>query len=412
MRTLFILLFTFSFLIVKADFWTQKANYPGGARIFSVGFSIGNKGYIGTGFDLFGDTSAFWEFDPGLNIWNQKTNFLGMMRETAVSFVIGNKGYVCTGGDYDNFIDHVDLWAYDPALNSWTQKADFGGSGRGSAAGFALLGKGYVGTGVDQSATQFKDFWEYDPVSNNWTQKADFGGLEHYLGTGFAIGTKGYICVGTDHSLWPLGNNELWEYDPILDLWSQKANFGGIGRTEICSFVLCNNGYVGTGTTRIGNFNEARSDFWKYDATTDTWTQVASFSGGVREGAVGFAIANKGYVGTGFANDNFNFIEDDFWEYTPDGLCPTGLEDLQDNYLKFSIWPNPAIDKLLISFYSLPKSTVSVIIKNSLGEKIFSLHDQNMLSDLQIPVANFQSGIYFVEVSDGKNETLRKFVKL
>jgi hypothetical protein len=38
----------------------------------------------------------------------------------------------------------------------------------------AIGNKGYVGTG--QYAGSLADFWEYDPLSNTWTQKANFGG--------------------------------------------------------------------------------------------------------------------------------------------------------------------------------------------------------------------------------------------
>ena len=41
-----------------------------------------------------------------------------------------------------------------------------------------------------------KDFWEYDPVGNTWTQKADFGGTARYAAVGFSIGNKGYIGTG------------------------------------------------------------------------------------------------------------------------------------------------------------------------------------------------------------------------
>ena len=41
-----------------------------------------------------------------------------------------------------------------------------------------------------------KDFWEYDPVANTWTQKADFGGAARDSAVGFSIGSKGYIGTG------------------------------------------------------------------------------------------------------------------------------------------------------------------------------------------------------------------------
>ena len=58
----------FSFLGVNMLFatpntWTQKADFGGTARNAAVGFSIGSKGYIGTGYDG-SYCKDFWEYDP------------------------------------------------------------------------------------------------------------------------------------------------------------------------------------------------------------------------------------------------------------------------------------------------------------------------------------------------------------
>ena len=40
------------------DSWTQKADLPGSARQVAAGFSIGTKGYMGTGYDGNGPLQA------------------------------------------------------------------------------------------------------------------------------------------------------------------------------------------------------------------------------------------------------------------------------------------------------------------------------------------------------------------
>ena len=43
------------------------ANFTGDARALANGFSIGDKGYIGTGYGVFGDPlQDLWEYDPNL----------------------------------------------------------------------------------------------------------------------------------------------------------------------------------------------------------------------------------------------------------------------------------------------------------------------------------------------------------
>ena len=54
------------------DTWTQKADFGGLERYGAVGFSIGNKGYMGTGTDDATFKKDFWEYDPAFNTWTQK----------------------------------------------------------------------------------------------------------------------------------------------------------------------------------------------------------------------------------------------------------------------------------------------------------------------------------------------------
>src|SRR5713101_5953478 len=122
------------------DTWTQKADFGGAARFGAVGFSIGSKGYIGTGYDG-AYRKDFWEYDPGTNAWSQKADCCPPAREGAVGFSIGDKGYVGTGSFSHGF--KKDFWEYDPATNAWTQKADFGGTAREGAVGFSIGSKGY-----------------------------------------------------------------------------------------------------------------------------------------------------------------------------------------------------------------------------------------------------------------------------
>jgi N-acetylneuraminic acid mutarotase len=87
-----------------------KSRFRGTARIGGVGFSIGTKGYIGTGLDRnVGYTNDFWEYDPTVNTWMRKANFGGTARYDAVGFSIDGKGYIGTGPFAKDF------WEYDPA---------------------------------------------------------------------------------------------------------------------------------------------------------------------------------------------------------------------------------------------------------------------------------------------------------
>ncbi|HUM48326.1 MAG TPA: hypothetical protein PLD84_15450, partial [Chitinophagales bacterium] len=236
--------------------WTQKADFGGTGIAAATGFSIGSKGYIGTGSDFYNYLKGFWEYDPATDAWTQKADVGGTGRDYAVGFSIGNKGYIGTGEFFDgSFHFYNDFWEYDPLSNVWTKKADFGGAGRANAVGFSIGNKGYIGTGYfyDGSDHFFKDFWEYDPDTDTWTQKADFGGTARFSPVGFSIGDKGYVGTGFDGTPFPdYLKKDFWEYDPAINSWKQKADFGGTARYVATGFSIDSKGYIGTGWDGFG----------------------------------------------------------------------------------------------------------------------------------------------------------------
>lgn len=302
--------------------WTQKADFAGNYRSNAVAFSIGSKGYLGTGNNGNGyATKDFWEYDPSINVWTQKADFGGAARYSAVGFSIEGKGYLGTGYSFisPKFYYFKDFWEYDPAANAWTEKADFGGTGRLSAVGFSIGQKGYIGTGNDGSYKN--DFWEYNPATNIWARKADFKGTARHLAVGFSISNKGYIGTGTS-GYYPnfIYYKDFWEYNPVANNWTQKADFGGTGRLSAVGFSTTEKGYISTGGDYSGNWNK---DSWEYNPVTNIWTQKADFGGGNCARGAGFTISNKGYIEAGY--DTIG-ARKDFWEYTPDDAtvsCPT-----------------------------------------------------------------------------------------
>jgi len=154
--------------------WTEKASLPvSAARTEAVGFSVGNKGYIGTGnFTAgIGGTALrdFWEWDQVTNLWTRKADFAGLRRSGAVGFTIGNKGYIGTGVtlDENGFSNYSsDFWEWDQETNKWTRKADLEGNPRVNAVGASIGEKGYIGSGINNDfewGIIINDFWEYDP---------------------------------------------------------------------------------------------------------------------------------------------------------------------------------------------------------------------------------------------------------
>ncbi|MBL0259435.1 MAG: hypothetical protein IPQ03_18600 [Bacteroidetes bacterium] len=86
-----------------------------------MAINIGSNGYMGLG-QTGSIEKDWWKFDPTINTWTQLADFGGNPRINAAAFSIGAKGYVGTGSD--GIINHNDLYEYDPSNNTWVQKAN------------------------------------------------------------------------------------------------------------------------------------------------------------------------------------------------------------------------------------------------------------------------------------------------
>jgi hypothetical protein len=92
-----------------------RASFPGLSTGGSAAFAILDKGYIIAGYSgsLGNVNRETWEYNPGTNSWSIAEEFLGSSRRFSIGFSIGDRGYVGTGTNGTNF---KDFWEYDPLL--------------------------------------------------------------------------------------------------------------------------------------------------------------------------------------------------------------------------------------------------------------------------------------------------------
>jgi N-acetylneuraminic acid mutarotase len=206
--------------------------------------------------------------------WVKRSEFDGNVRTGAISFTIADTAYIGTG--FDGTIRYNDLWAYDANKNYWIQRATMPGIARNSAVGFTVGTKAYVTTGFD-GINKLTDTWEFNPATNSWTQKTDFAGTARYSAVAFGIGSNGFVTTGFDGGY----TKDMWEFTPNagtngLGKWTQLPSFGGTKRSGAVCFVSNNKGYVLTGI----NNGTPVNDFWVFDPsnTSAPWTQLRDIS--------------------------------------------------------------------------------------------------------------------------------------
>ena len=244
----------------------------------------------------------------GQDIWTQADSINGAPRTVASSFVVEGEGYAIGGLDFSGFRRKV--YSYTFLQNDWDDEPSIGGDtggglNRGSASAFAINNKGYVCLGQGQTNPFFQDLWEFDPVTNVWSQKADFAGSSRRQAVAFVIDTIAYVGTGYDATGY---KKDMYKYSATLNTWTQINDFGGTARKEAVGFTMGGQGYIGTGDDGV-----LRNDFWQYQPSTDMWIQKADFPGTQRKGAAGWGIFPQAFICMG--EDINSDFKSDLWEY-------------------------------------------------------------------------------------------------
>ncbi|MEP7170508.1 MAG: T9SS type A sorting domain-containing protein, partial [Bacteroidota bacterium] len=103
----------------------------------------------------------------------------------------------------------------------------------------------------------------------------------------------------------------------------------------------------------------------------------------------------------------------DFWEYSPDST--TAVEEFTIYNLQCTIAPNPARDFISINIphdsYPDGKEKISLTITDVQGNIVETDNYPSLQGEIKINIHNFSNGIYFVELNNGKEKAVKKFVK-
>ncbi|AGC75562.1 putative exported protein [Nonlabens dokdonensis DSW-6] len=371
--------------------WQPISNFPSVARSWPASFTIGEKAYVGTGGQSFIYNNDLWEYDTVTGIWTQKANVGGPLRGGAAGFSINGKGYMGLGRNSTQL--YYDLWEYDPILNTWSFNSFFPGSNVDKSATFVVQNKAYVVAGgtATNIGTESNNLWEFNPSGNTWSQKTSIPSTGRNRAVGFEIFDKGYIACGygfDSSTSSSQSTNEVWEYDAILDTWTQKANYPGSGRSDCAGFSIGNYGYVG-----MGRFMYT-TEFWRFDPLNDSWTQVDQFIGSGRIAGVSFSTTDKGFVGLGYTVTTQLIEFTDFYQFQDQTLSEQSINATNN----ISIYPNPFDNELIIETSSFKNAAVY-----NLSGKLLGLFQSET-----IDLSHLNLGVYILKV---ERENLPLIVK-
>ena len=293
--------------------WQERSVFDGVPRSNVAGFTIGNFGYMGTGYDGDDYLNDFWQYDIENDYWVQKADFPGTARSSAKGFNLDGMGYVGTG--YDGDFELADFWQYNPGSNVWTQKADFGGGERRAVTAFSGSGYGYMGTRYDGDNDR-KDFWKYDPASDSWIELVGFGGDKRRDATAFTINSTVYFGTGVSNGLYL---TDFWSFNTATDTWSRLTDLDeeddyAITRSNAVSFSIDGLGYIVS-----GYLGGAIGSTWEYDPLTDEWEDITSLEATARQDAISFTTGTRGIIALGrsgslYLDDSYELFPQDEYD--------------------------------------------------------------------------------------------------
>ncbi len=310
------------------DLWAEKS-FSLNRRHHVGGFVIGKQAYLTSGIEVpaVEDTIFYddlMQYDPALEesgeAWKRlNPRITGTPRYAGVAFAVGEKGYVGLGiGNQGQVLSDFHEIEFMPGNAVGRRSTDFPGA-RFGAVTMVIDGVAYIGMGFDAQGNPLQDFWAFRPGEDPmWTPVENNSVLARGFATAFVIGDKGYLCVGT--SAFTDGNDfgDMYEFDPAnsANPWRRLNDFPGSKRAFAAGFAIGDKGYLGTGFSRSLN---ALRDFWEYNPATDSWKERADVLGNFRVAGVGLSLNGKGYIGLG-SSSVFGPVAEfaDWWAYIPE----------------------------------------------------------------------------------------------
>ena len=124
----------------------------------------------------------------------------------------------------------------------------------------------------------------------------------------FSIDSFGYsVTGGMFYADSARNSNAFFKYDPSTDQWSELPDFPGIGRSYAVGLSYNGKGYVAFGLSNTVTLK----DLWEYDPKTENWKRLADCPCEERIHPAFVATNGRIYVGAGGNATNLK----DFWEY-------------------------------------------------------------------------------------------------
>lgn len=269
--------------------WTTQTPMSIVRRDFGMAADSQGRIYTAGGFDGANFLSNVEMYNPVTQTWTTKAPMPAGRNDFGFAFNTSNNRFYA-GGGYDGGNLREDFLEYNPVTNTWTTLEPLLSARAGVRLAASTNGKIYAIGGCYLNGDCATNTEEYDPTTGHWLAKSALPVqvADHSLVT--APNGKIYLFGGGGYpSGVPTISNQMFEYNPATDIWTQKAS-ADTARSNAAAVVnLAGNIYLIGGTDSLTTQHYLTS-IQEYRPTTNTWTDrpdlpVAVFGAGAALGS-------------------------------------------------------------------------------------------------------------------------------
>jgi len=219
--------------------------------------------------------------------------------------------YIFVVGGVDNTAENSTqntLYRFDPSLNRWDVLALMPEAR--NWPGVAQIGDFlYAFGGVDKNQTYQNTLFRYDILNDQWTTivpNDTFPSARGYT-TPLVIGQSFYIVGGYNKGV---VHKELWRYDSSTNTWTQLADAPHPMYGQAAALIDGKLYYFGgwLGNDRVNN-----PMLFEYSPLTDSWVIVTEQGQGGFIGAFGCACNGIAFIGGGRKEADYKSATNEFW---------------------------------------------------------------------------------------------------
>ena len=352
--------------------------FSGGPRDDGSSAALNDIGYYGLGNNQYFEVQKdWWAYFPLEDRWEQRSDIPGSPRQYCTSFS-SNRSVFVFGGILDDGTIVSELLEYDPESDLWTVHST-PVDARAKAFGFQIGDNYYLGAGQNDTMA-LGDFWRYNLPSKSWTNLDSLPFSPRYDMVAFASEGIGYSCLGQDSNE---TFNTCWEFQVATNTWREVASFTGQARTYATALGGAFGCIVYGGQSKNG---ELLSEIYSFDKSSNKWSREIDLTHPDVRGM------EEGHFLVGGLTHNFTRVS---------AVQRYGIdEEAQRDQLK--VWPNPT--RSLLSIYIDEHAVLGV---EDILVQLFDVHGM-MIAEADITgqknfrtldTESLNNGIYYLRIT-------------